>query len=80
MARIRKSRLRIVIQETFKGYGKAINLSGSIKKALVLEASFPYFVAVLVIRGSASALFKGFMISKILRRPMLTKKAKRNFF
>lgn len=80
MSRIKKSKLRIMMQETFKGYGKAINLMGSIRKALEIQSNFPYFVWVLVIRGSASALFKATMLSFILKRPIVTKKAKRNFY
>jgi hypothetical protein len=80
MNRISRSRIRIILQETFKGYGKAMNLLGSVRKALMLETNFFYFVWVLVIRGSASALFKATLLSFVLKRPIVTKKAKRNFY
>ena len=80
MKRIRLSRTRIVIQETFKGYGKSINLIGSVKKALALETNIAYFIMVLIVRGSASALFKARMLGLILKKPLTTKKAKRNFY
>lgn len=38
-----------------------------------------YFVIVLLIRGSASALFKALCISLIMKKPLKTKKAKINF-
>ena len=80
MKRIRCSQTRIVLQETFKGYGKSINLLSSVKKALTLETNIAYFIVVLVVRGSASALFKARLLSLILKKPMTTKKAKRNFY
>jgi len=80
MRRIRQSQFRIVLQETLKGYGKSINLIGSVRKALKLETNVGYFVMVLIIRGSASALFKARTLSLILKKPMTTKKARRNFY
>ena len=82
MNRIKKSQYRILFQETFKGYGKALNLMASVKKALTLETNFAYFIIVLVVRGSASALCKATLIKVIVRNKesIETKKAISNLY
>jgi hypothetical protein len=80
MTRIRNSKLRIVIQETFKGYGKAINLLTSVRKAFSLQTDPGYFLVVLVVRGSASAFCKQALLSVILKKKLRTKKPKANFY
>eukprot|EP00347_Sterkiella_histriomuscorum_P010401 403376445 len=81
MSRINKSQYRILFQETFKGYGKALNLMSSVKKALSYETNFIYFIGVLVIRGSASALFKASMVKIIIKQDKIdSKKARSNFY
>jgi hypothetical protein len=79
MNKINKSELRIVIQETFKGYGKGLNIISLIHKGMKLHANVPYFIFVLAIRGSASAMFKAWCISLIEKKPIKTNKAKNNF-
>lgn len=79
MKRIMKSKVRFVTQETFKGYGKALNLLSSIHKALKLDADPIYFVFVLVVRCSISAIFKSFILKVIIKRKKFkTKRAKTN--
>ena len=78
MLRIKASECRIVIQETFKGYGKGLNLLKLINKGMKLQPNPVYFVAVLLIRGSASAMFKATCISFVTQKPIKTRKAKMN--
>ena len=68
------------MQETFKGYGKALNLLESVRKAIKLETPFSYFIGVLIVRGSASSLFKQGLLSVLLRRPVRLEKPQTNFF
>jgi hypothetical protein len=68
MNKIMKSNTRLVLQETFKGYGKAINLLSSINKGLRLSTDPLYFVFVLMIRCSISAIFKSFVLGTIIKR------------
>jgi hypothetical protein len=79
MNKINKSKCRIVIQETFKGYGKGLNLIKLVHKGMKLHTNTGYFVLVLVLRGSASAMFKAFIVSLIEKKPVKTEKAKNNF-
>ena len=44
-----------------------------------LHTSIPYFIFVLMIRGSASAMFKAWCVSLIEKKPIRTSKAKSNF-
>ena len=78
MNKIKKSEVRIVCQETFKGYGKGLSLIQLVHKGMKLHANPLYFVMVLLIRGSASALFKAFFISLIEKKPIRTSRAKAN--
>ena len=79
MNKIKKSEIRIVVQETFKGYGKGLNLIALVHKGMKLHTNASYFVLVLLIRGSASALFKASCISLVTKKPVKTRKAKINF-
>ena len=79
MDKINKSELRIVIQETFKGYGKGLNLIKLVHKGMKLHTNVPYFILVLMIRGSASAMFKAWCVSLIEKKPIRVSKAKSNF-
>lgn len=80
MKAIEKSPKRKLLQETFKGYGKALNLLESTRKAIKLDTHYSYFIGVLVIRGSASAFFKQGILSLLLRKPLSLQKPKTNFF
>ena len=80
MKAIEQSSVRKILQETFKGYGKALNLLESIRKAIKLETPFSYFIGVIIVRGSASSLFKQGLLSVLLRRPLRFEKPKTNFF
>lgn len=80
MKKIEKSQTRKFLQEMFKGYGKALNLLDSTRKAIKLETEFHYFIGVLVVRGSVSAIFKQGLLSIIIRKPMSLHKPKTNFF
>jgi hypothetical protein len=79
MDKINKSEIRIILQETFKGYGKGLNMIKLMKKGLKLHTNMTYFVFVLIIRGSASAMFKAWCVSLIEKKPIRTSKAKSNF-
>ncbi len=79
MNKINKSELRIVVQETFKGYGKGLNLLALVHKGMKLHTNIAYFILVLMIRGSASAMFKAWCVSLIEKKPIRTSKAKSNF-
>lgn len=79
MNKIKKSEIRIVCQETFKGYGKGLSLIQLVNKGMKLHTHGIYFLFVLLVRGSASALFKAGCISVITKKPLKTKKAKTNF-
>ncbi len=68
------------MQEMFKGYGKALNLLESTRKAIKLETEYQYFIGVLVVRGSASALFKQGLLSIILRKKLSFHKPITNFY
>jgi len=80
MERLRKSELRMVLQETFKGYGKGLNLLLFVEKGISQSVSLPYFVLVCVVRGSASATFKSGCLSVLLGEPLSLKKARENFY
>lgn len=79
MTRFKKSEIRIVVQETFKGYGKGLNLLKLVAKGYEMHTSSSYFLMVLVMRGSASALFKSTYVSMVVKKPIKVKKAKINF-
>ena len=79
MNRLKKSEIRIVIQETFKGYGKGLNLLKLVAKGYEMHTSGSYFLMVLVMRGSASAIFKSTYVSVVVKKPIKVKKAKINF-
>jgi len=66
--RLMKDNKRIVIQDTFKGYGKSLNLLSSIRKALRYDSDPLYFMAVLVIRCSITSIFKTFIIKTLIKR------------
>jgi hypothetical protein len=48
-------------------------------KGLSLHINPLYFLFVLVVRGSASALYKAFFISHLMKKKLNMKKPKRNF-
>lgn len=79
MENLRKSTIRRVFQETFKGYGKGLALIALVHKGFNAEISMAYFIWILAVRGSASALFKSFNLSMILGKSMKWKKPKANF-
>jgi hypothetical protein len=79
MMKIKKSEVRIICQETFKGYGKGLSLLRLVSKGIKLHMNGAYFVLVLFIRGSASALFKACILSILLKKPVKTNKAKLNY-
>lgn len=75
-----KSDTRLVLQETFKGYGKGISLLSSINKGFKLETNALYFIFVIVVRCLASSIFKVVFLSKVLgRKKFKLKKTKVNF-
>jgi len=75
-----KSDTRLVLQETFKGYGKGISLLSSINKGFKLETNALYFILVIIIRCLASSTFKVIFLAKILKRKKFKlKKTKINF-
>ncbi len=79
MKRIMKSKVRYVLQETFKGYGKSLNLLSAIHKALKLQADPIYFIFVLVVRCSISSIFKSFILKVLIKRKNFKlKRAKTN--
>lgn len=74
-----KSKSRMVIQDTFKGYGKANSLLSSINKGMKLETNVLYFLVVLVIRCLITPLFKEVFILKFIKRkPLKFRKSKVN--
>jgi hypothetical protein len=79
MNRVKRSEVRIVVQETFKGYGKGLSLISLVNKGMKLHTNPLYFVFVLFIRGSASALFKSTCVSFLLKKRIKVKKARINF-
>lgn len=79
MTRLKKSEIRIVVQETFKGYGKGLSLLKLVAKGYEMHTSGTYFLMVLVMRGSASAIFKASYVSIVVKKPIKVKKAKINF-
>lgn len=79
MMKYRNNESRRVIQETFKGYGKGFNLLVLVNKGLSMQINPLYFVMVLIIRGSASAIYKSLFLSYLLKKPLSLKKAKINF-
>ena len=78
MRKIKKSEVRIVCQETFKGYGKGLSLIQLVNTGMKLHINPVYFIFVLLIRGSASALFKAFFVSFIEKKAINTSRAKSN--
>ena len=78
MRKIKKSEVRIVCQETFKGYGKGLSLIQLVHKGMKLHTNPLFFIIVLLIRGSASALFKAFCVSLIEKKSINTSRAKSN--
>jgi hypothetical protein len=75
-----KSELRLVLQETFKGYGKGISLLSSINKGFKFETNALYFILVIIIRCLASSVFKVLFLAKILKKKKFKlKKPKINF-
>ena len=78
MRKIKKSEVRIVCQETFKGYGKGLSLIQLVHKGMNVGINPVYFIIVLLIRGSASALFKAFFVSFIEKKAINTSRAKSN--
>jgi len=79
MQKIKKSEVRIVVQETFKGYGKGLSLISLVNKGMKLSINPTLFIIILLFRGSASAMFKSTCMSFLLKKPIKTKKAKVNF-
>ena len=79
MDTLRKSAVRRVLQETFKGYGKGLALLALVHKGTNAEISLSYFIWVMIVRGSASALFKSCILSIILGKPLKLKKPQANF-
>lgn len=80
MSKIMKSHTRLVLQESFKGYGKGINLLASIYKGLKYDTDVFYFIFVLVVRCSVSSAFKSMYLSTVVKRkPIRFKKTKVNF-
>lgn len=82
MNRLMKSDTRLVIQETFKGYGKGISLLSSINKGFKLETNLIYFIFVIIVRCSASSTAKAIFLSKLIKRkkkPIKFNKTKINF-
>lgn len=79
MNKIKRSELRRVLQETFKGYGKGLNLIALVNKGMKLHTNPLYFVGVLLVRGSASALFKATCVGLfITKKRIKVRKAKIN--
>ena len=79
MRKIMKNNKRIVVQDTFKGYGKSLNLASSIRKALRYESDPLYFIVILVIRCSITSIFKTFIIKTLIKRkPFKLKRTKVN--
>jgi hypothetical protein len=79
MDTLRKSAIRRLLQETFKGYGKGLALLALVHKGMNAEISLSYFIWILVVRGSASSLFKSSVLSMILGKSVKLKKPKANF-
>lgn len=76
-----KSRFRVIFQETFKGYGKALNVLSAIKEAFKIGTDGVWAIVVLVIRGVASATLKQIIIFFLLRRKRFKyDKPRANFF
>ena len=63
-----KSKLRLICQETFKGYGKSLSVLSAIREAFKVETQGLWFIIVLTIRGIASAFIKQIIIFYLLRR------------
>jgi hypothetical protein len=78
MSYLRNNNFRKVIQETFKGYGKGVSMITLVKKGIKTNQAQPYFLLVLVIRGTASAIFKATYLSLTVKKPLKLKKAKSN--
>lgn len=79
MLRYSKNPYRKVIQETFKGYGKGFNLLLLVNKGLNLGIHPLYFTGVLIIRGSASAIYKQIYLSILLNKNLKWSKPRLNF-
>mmetsp|Transcript_41282 Transcript_41282/g.39753 ORF Transcript_41282/g.39753 Transcript_41282/m.39753 type:complete len:225 (+) Transcript_41282:4-678(+) len=69
---------RQVLQETFKGLGKAQKLFWLVQKGVATQTNPLCFVAVLIVRGTASSLYKEFVLKQILRKKMKMRKARKN--
>ena len=63
-----KSKVRLICQETFKGYGKSLSVLSAIKEAFKVDTQGLWFIIVLTIRGIASAFIKQIIIFYLLRR------------
>lgn len=74
MERYRKSEYRKLVQETFKGYGKGFSLLVLVNKGFKLQIQPVYFIFILVIRGTASSLYKSATLSYLLNKPFKLKK------
>ena len=78
MERYRKSEYRKLVQETFKGYGKGFSLLVLVNKGFKLQIQPVYFIFILVIRGTASSLYKSATLSYLLKKPFKLKKPRQN--
>jgi hypothetical protein len=76
MMRYRNNEARKVVQETLKGYGKGFNLLVLVSKGIKSDFHPLVFVGILIIRGSASSLYKTTALSVMLNKPLALKKPK----
>lgn len=80
MNMLMKSEARLLLQETFKGYGKGLSVLGTIFKAIKLDTDGLYAIVVLVLRGTASSFLKQSLLYILLRKKKFRiNKPKANF-
>lgn len=78
LMKYRQSPYRKVVQETMKGYGKGLKLFKLLDRGIEFNVNPLYFLFVLLIRGTASAIYKTTVLSYLLDKPLRFNKAKQN--
>lgn len=73
------NKYRKLVQETFKGLGKGKKLLSLISKGVEMNFSLSYFVLILIVRGTASSIYKSVILSLLLKKNLKFKKTKANF-
>jgi hypothetical protein len=78
MQKYKRNPYRMVIQQTFKGYGKGIKLIALVEKGVEMCINPLYFCAVICVRCSVAALYKTLMLGFFLKKEFRFRKIRDN--